>query len=64
MRSEGGEVEVGRLVLDLVLVLPLPLAHVLQVKDGPALRMVETRRAVEEPEEEERGGAHCDRLQA
>ena len=64
MRSEGAEVEVGWLVLDLVLVLPLPLAHVLQVKDGPPLRMVETRRAVEESEEEERGGAHCDRLQA
>ena len=41
MRSEGGEVEVGRLVLDLVLVLPLPLAHVLQVKDGPPLRVVQ-----------------------
>ena len=41
MRSERGKVKVGRLVLHLVLVLALPLAHVLQVKDGPPLRVVQ-----------------------
>jgi hypothetical protein len=35
-----GEVEVWRLALDLALVLPLPLGHVLQVEDCTTLRMV------------------------
>ena len=51
--SEGGKVKVGRLVLDLVLVLPLLLAHVLEVEDGPPLGVVEAGRPVEHAEEEE-----------
>ena len=46
-KFEGGEVEVGRFVLDLVLVLPFLLAHVLQVENRPSLRMVQAGRAVE-----------------
>ena len=46
-KFEGGEIEVGRFVLDLVLVLPLLLAHVLQVENRPSLRMVQAGRAVE-----------------
>ena len=61
-QSEGGKVKVGRLVLDLVLVLPLLLAHVLEVEDGPPLRVVEAGGPVEHAEEEERGGRCSDHL--
>ena len=46
-KFEGGKVEVGRFVLNLVLVLPLLLAHVLQVENRSSLRMVQAGRAVE-----------------
>ena len=62
-QSEGGKVKVRRLVLDLVLVLPLLLAHVLEVEDGPPLRVVEAGGAVEHAEEEEGGGRGSDHLQ-
>ena len=52
-KFEGGEVEVGRFVLDLVLVLPLLLAHVLEVEDRPPLGVVEACRPVEHAQEEE-----------
>ena len=63
-RPQAGEVEVGRLALHLVLVLPLALGHVLEVEDGPALRVVERGRAVEGAEDEEEGGAPGHRLEA
>ena len=52
-QSEGGKVKVWWLVLDLVLVLPLLLAHVLEVEDRPPLRVVEACRPVEHAKEEE-----------
>ena len=61
---EGGKVKVRRLVLDLVLVLALLLAHVLEVEDGPPLGVVEAGRPVEHPEEEEGRGGGGDHLQS
>ena len=63
-RRQQREVEVGRLALDLGLVLPLPLGHVLEVENGSALRMVEAGRPVEEADEEERGQCHRHGLKA
>lgn len=48
---EGGEVEEGRRVVRAVLLLDLPLL-VLEVQDGPALRMVEGSRPVKYSQEE------------
>ena len=53
LEAQCAEVEVRRFVLDLVLVLPLLLGHVLDVEDGPPLGVVETGRPVEHPQEEQ-----------
>lgn len=60
---EGGEVEEGRRVVRAVLLLDLPLL-VLEVQDGPALRVVERRRAVEGPHQEGEDDHPRHRLQA
>ena len=39
--SQGRQVEVGRLVLQLALVFALLFGHVFEVEDGPPLRVVE-----------------------
>jgi hypothetical protein len=63
-RAERREVKVWRLVLRLVLVFSLPLGHVLQVEDGPPLRVVEAGGTVEEAEEEQRREDGGHRLKA
>ncbi len=63
-RAQRREVEIRRLVLHLVLVLPLALGHVLQVQYGSALRVVQAGRPVEQAHEEERRDCPRERLQA
>ena len=58
LEAQCAEVEVRRFVLDLVLVLPLLLGHVLDVEDGPPLRVIEAGGPVEHSQEEQHD-QHC-----
>ena len=64
LHPQSRKIEVRRFVFDLVLVLALLLAHVLEVEDGPPLGVVEAGRPVEHPEEEKGRSGGSDHLQS
>ena len=55
LHPQRGKIKVGRLVLQLVLVLPFLLGHVFNMQDCSSLWVVETGRSVEHSHKEQSG---------